>query len=88
MTKSKWVRNDNEEWEDVTRITALSLLVPSYDIYLGTDPYFLELVQSGSPHSQFKPESLLPQTTYYWQVVAKRSPEEIRGAIWEFTTEK
>jgi hypothetical protein len=85
--RSNVLPDDNEEgWEEVTRITALSPLVLSYDLYLGTDPANLELVKSGSSLSVFRPESLRPQTSYYWQVVVRNASRETRGAIWKFRT--
>ncbi|MGD8787385.1 MAG: serine protease [Phycisphaerales bacterium] len=85
--RSNVLPDDNEEgWEEVTRITALSPLVPSYDVYLGTEPANLELVKSGSSLCKLKPESLRPQTTYYWQVAVRSASRETRGAIWKFRT--
>ncbi len=84
--RSSVLPNDNDEWEDVSRITALSPLLPSYDVYLGTNPAHLKLVKSGSSLSVFRPESLQPRTTYYWQVVVRCASRENRGAIWKFWT--
>jgi len=84
--RSNALPSDYGSWQDVTRITALSPVVPSYDIYLGTDPNNVNLVQSGSPLPQFSTESLQPVTTYYWQVVARGASGEKTGPIWEFTT--
>ena len=84
--RSNVLPNDYGSWQDVSRITALSPVVPAYDIYLGTDPNNLNLVQSGSPLPQFNPESLQPATTYYWQVVAAGASGEKTGPMWEFTT--
>ena len=74
-------------WIEATRITALSSLIPTYDVYIGTDPDNLILTQSYTVLSEFKPELLQPQTTYYWQITARNASGEIKGPIWEFTTE-
>jgi hypothetical protein len=77
---------DNGSWQEVTRITALSPLICSYDVYLGTDPANLVLVQSASAVTMFDPEILQPMTKYYWQIVAKGPSGEKAGPVWEFTT--
>jgi hypothetical protein len=58
-----------------------------YDVYIGTDPDNLLLIQSYTALTEFKPESLQTQTTYYWQITARGASGEITGPIWEFTTE-
>ncbi len=78
--------NDNGYWQDVIRITALSPLISSYDVYLGIDPANLALVQSASAVTMFDPEILQPMTKYYWQITARGSSGEKPGPLWEFTT--
>ena len=74
-------------WDEATRITALSSVIPTYDVYIGTDPDNLQMTQSYTVLTELKPESLQPLTTYYWQITAKGASGEITGPIWEFTTE-
>ncbi len=74
-------------WIEATRITALSSLIPTYDVYLGIDPDNLVLTQSYTVLSEFEPESLQPLTTYYWQITARGASGETAGPIWQFTTE-
>jgi hypothetical protein len=78
--------NDNGYWQDVTRITAISPLICSYDVYLGTDPANLALVQTASAVTMFEPEMLQPTTKYYWQIVTRGASGEKAGPVWEFTT--
>lgn len=58
----------------------------TYDIYLGTiNPPPLVMANQSDPF--FKPERLLLNTTYYWQIVTHNSAEETTiGPIWDFTT--
>ena len=74
-------------WDEAARITALSPLIPTYDVYIGIDSDNLVLTQSYTVLSEFEPESLQPTTTYYWQIIARGASGEITGPIWEFTTE-
>jgi hypothetical protein len=86
--RSNVLSNDNWDWVDVTRITALSPLIYSYDVYLGTTATNLELIQSASAVTMFEPEILQPMTKYYWQIIAHGPSGEKPGPIWEFTTDK
>lgn len=64
----------------------------SQDIYFGTDPTLTaggDLVSAGASAStnSFNPGTLLPDTTYYWQVVSKNTLGDATAAnIWSFTT--
>ena len=84
--RSKILPNYNSYWQDVTRITAISPLICSYDVYLGTDPANLAPVQSASAVTMFDPEILQPMTKYYWQIIARGPSGEKAGPVWEFTT--
>ncbi len=59
-----------------------------YDVYFGktNNP---ELVKSNLATSTYSPDKLDYNTTYYWKIVAKDSPDDAtQGTIWSFTTEK
>ena len=73
-------------WEDSTRVTAFSSLVLSYDVYMGLDPGKLALVDSGNAAAEFRPSTLKPEQTYYWQIVSRNSAGEVTGPVWSFTT--
>ena len=74
-------------WEYVTRITLLAGAVPSYDVFLGTDPDSLVQVDSGWGAPQFDPqEGLEPGQTYYWRVISRNAAGQTEGPVWSFTT--
>jgi len=73
-------------WERVTRITVLSQMIPSYDLYLGTDPNNLELVSGYGVTPWFEPSQLEAETTYYWRVTARNVWGQTDGTLWSFTT--
>jgi hypothetical protein len=58
----------------------------TYDIYLGTEnpPPLVVVNQSGT---RYRPNRLLLNTTYYWQVVAYNSEQQSnQSPVWSFTT--
>lgn len=72
------------DWDDVAGAT-------SYDLYLWKEgdakpetPTAIGLTES----QYILQTSLLPQTTYYWQVVAKNDAGETVGPEWTFTTKE
>ena len=73
-------------WETVTRATSFSGVVPAFDVYLGTDPGKLQLIDENTvvPWSTAAP--LQQGTAYYWRVVAKNACGETAGPLWSFTT--
>jgi hypothetical protein len=73
-------------WEDVTRTTKFSDLIPSFDVYLGTDPCSMAVVCSDALVAGCNPGPLQCGTTYYWQVIAKNHCGSIEGPVWQFTT--
>jgi V8-like Glu-specific endopeptidase len=74
------------QWASVSRITAFSLLIPSYDVHLGTDPQQLEPVASYLVSPMWKPKGLKPGSTYFWQVTARNHAGEVAGPVWTFKT--
>jgi len=65
----------------------------TWDVYFGTDPNALELIGEDLRKPTCDPtpepnETLLYNTTYYWQVVAKNESGETQGSCWSFTTER
>ncbi len=60
----------------------------SYDVYFGTDstPDAGEFVGNQSTTSFDPTGDLLPETVYYWQVVAKNAFGSNPGPVWSFTT--
>jgi len=64
----------------------------TWDVYLGTDPDALELIESGMTTTICDPtpepgETLKRGTRYYWQVVMKNCCSVLDGNDWTFTTE-
>jgi hypothetical protein len=58
-----------------------------YDVYCGTTNPPYELVASDLKSSFFDKQSLMPNTTYYWQVVAKDNRDSTsKSQVWKFTT--
>ena len=56
------------------------------DVYLGTSPT-PPLVRTAYTGTQHSPTGILPNTTYYWKIVARDSRDaEMSGPVWEFTT--
>jgi hypothetical protein len=75
------------EWEEVTRTTLFSDLIPSYDVYLGTDPCSMSIVCEDVVVGLCNPGPLECGTTYYWQVMAEDHCGGYVGPIWQFTTQ-
>ena len=60
-------------------------MATSYDVYFGTSatpPFAVNM--SGTSYS---PGTLVSDTTYYWQIVARNSSGTSPSAIWSFTTQ-
>lgn len=81
------------EWEDVTRATEFSSLLPwqRYDVYFDVNSPPTELICSDIDEAMCDPTgeptaTLRPCTTYYWQVVSRNSCSQTEGPIWSFTT--
>ena len=75
------------DWEDVTRSTVFGHMIPSFDVYLGTDENELQPICTETVVSWCDPGELLEKVTYYWQVVAKNRCGERHSPVWSFTTE-
>lgn len=73
-------------WENVTRATAFSAVVPSFDVYLGTSPGGLSPVSSYGVVPWYRPAALQANTTYYWRVVARNAWGTTQGPLWSFRT--
>ncbi|MHC4527610.1 MAG: trypsin-like serine peptidase, partial [Planctomycetota bacterium] len=75
-------------WEEVTRATVFSNLLPGYDVYFGIDPGNMSLICQGIVATCCDPGPLQPGTTYHWQVVAKGVGVcgDAYGPVWSFTT--
>jgi hypothetical protein len=85
-------------WEEVTRATEFGNLIPSSDVYLGTDANNLFLVCPNSLLAGCDPGPLecgtryywqvvAKGTRYYWQVVAKKYCGQTTGPLWWFRTD-
>jgi len=58
----------------------------TYDVYLGTD-FGPPLVESNVSTAAYTPIQLIPNTTYYWYIIAKDDHgNETTGTTWQFTT--
>ncbi len=73
--------------EDSTRSTAFSGLLPTYQVYLGTQPDSLSLVGVDLRQMQYQPPDLADHTPYYWQVVTTLGDQQSIGPIWRFQTQ-
>ena len=79
-------------WEEATRTTEFSSLVPVpvYDVYFDTNDPPTELVCSDSNvpscEGHLSVASLDPCRRYYWQVVTKEDCGQTAGPVWSFTT--
>ncbi|UCH51722.1 MAG: trypsin-like peptidase domain-containing protein [Chloroflexota bacterium] len=77
------------DWEQITRATEFSAVIPSFDVYLGTDRDQLHLMYENAvvPWCEPEPQQLQRGTTYYWRVVAKNHCGQTEGPTWSFRTE-
>jgi len=82
--ESGCVVNGRTYWESIVRATAFSGVVPSFDLYLGTDPDQLELVATGLAAPYFAPPLLHKSAIYYWRVVARNLYGQTEGPLWSF----
>ena len=58
----------------------------TYDVYLGTS-FSPPLAESNITTAAYTPVQLLPNTTYYWYIIARDDHgNETTGPTWEFTT--
>ncbi len=73
-------------WERVVRTTAFSNLVPSYTVWLGTDPDNLAQVDAEGAAPQYNASGLESGRTYYWRIIAQNAAGQTTGPIWSFTT--
>jgi len=78
--------DDGVEWEDVTRATTFSMMVPAYDVYLGMDPMAMNQVATGLVVPRYSPKGLRKDATYYWRVVARNACGQLEGPVWSFRT--
>lgn len=78
--------DDGVEWEDVTRATTFSMMVPAYDVYLGMDPMAMNQVATGLVAARYSPQGLRKDATYYWRVVARNACGQLEGPVWSFRT--
>lgn len=74
------------DWEDITRATAFSAVIPSFDVYLGTNSGDLDLVSAYGVVPWYSPVTLQTGTKYYWRVVARNAWGQVQGPLWSFTT--
>lgn len=60
-----------------------------YDVYLGTDSNLSvsDVVSENQSSTEFEPENLEYDTTYYWKIVADDNSDTVEGDIWSFTTQ-
>jgi hypothetical protein len=73
-------------WERATRVTEFSDLIPVFDIYLGTSPANMQVIQADTPRTSCATPTLDCGQTYYWQVIAKTTCTQKAGPIWTFST--
>jgi hypothetical protein len=76
-------------WEIVVRATEFAILLPwhKYDVYLDSNNPPTRLICSDIDVPTCEPkETLMANTTYYWQVVSKNSCGQTEGPVWSFTT--
>lgn len=72
-----------------TRVTEFSAVIPTFDVYLGTDPNDSNnwnLICSNDLFYSCDSGPLSAGTKYYWQVVSRNCYDRVEGPIWSFTT--
>jgi hypothetical protein len=74
------------DWESVTRATLFSPAVPSFDVYLGTDPEQLQMVGTDIATPWLDAGALESGAQYYWRIAARNASGETAGPVWSFTT--
>ena len=79
--------DDASSWEEITRVTSFSSLIPSYDLYLGASATDLVLIAENVVTPYASVTDLQKDTSYYWCVVARNVAGETKGPVWIFTTE-
>ena len=57
----------------------------TYDLAFGTTPDPI-IVSEGLSESGYDPGGLVPETTYYWRVIAHDGLDDAAGPIWRFST--
>lgn len=62
--------------------------IDSFDVYFGTDPYYLTQIAGGITNTFFPMPALSSQTTYYWQVVGHAGNNLIYSNPWNFSTKE
>ena len=73
-------------WERATRVTEFSDLIPVFDVYFGTSPGDMQLIDPNTPKTSCAAPTLICGETYYWQVIAKTTCTQKAGPIWTFST--
>lgn len=72
------VNNTNElRWTTIEDVT-------SWEVFIGTHPD--SMVKSTTTTRSFRPESLKPNTAYFWKVNAIKADTTIIGSVWRFRT--
>ena len=74
------------DWEIITRTTEFSEYIPSYDVYLGTDPNILAKVAENIVNPWLAIGDLDCGRIYYWQVLSKSFCGTTASPIWTFRT--
>ena len=84
---------DGDKWIAVDTVLSWTggQTATEYDIYLGTDAAAVAnrdagVFQGTQETLDFTPETLLPQTRYYWAVDSRDSVATYPGQVWSFTT--
>lgn len=60
--------------------------IESYAIFLGVGPVGLTQIATDITATNFTVTDLLPETTYYWQVIGQAGDNLIPSNVWQFTT--
>lgn len=79
---SNITKQDNLKWGVAGGI------IDSFDVFFGTDPYYLTQIASGITGTSFSMPTLNPQTTYYWQIVGHAKNKLIYSNMWSFSTKE
>ncbi len=69
------------KWKNATKEYFGTL---TYNVYIGTSTDDLEEVATDLTETTYKPESLVPNTTYYWRVDAVNNTGVTEGKVWNF----
>lgn len=73
-------------WERATRISLLRGLVPNHELWMGTNPDTLTMIQNDSSVPEYTVSDLIPGQ-YYWRIRTKSAGGQVWGPVWSFSVQ-